>query len=213
VGFQSGTEIAGPLPLPVTLEGAAGSVPVSIVSGLPSPLPVSASSALPVTVSGALAVTSSPSLHRYSIPSGLVAVTSPSTGGQTLVALVAGSAPAYLTGLSISFDASATTSAIRVELCKAQSLPVGTVASVKSWDSASPSPTASGLVSITSEPTGVDDRDEWLIQPYGGMLVLRWAPFLGECPVLEPGDLPLCLRLYAPSGVTCNALATVTFGQ
>lgn len=205
--------IANPLPvslphdpLPVSISGTptvdvgAQPISVSIAGGLANPLPVQ----------------QAPQLARYSISSGLQAVTASFT--QTLLLLkgtAVGGKKSYLTELSITTDASAALPAIRWQLYFwVSGIVAGSNATYVLLDSAAPAPgNLTSLFKLTTEPTTLAVPKEWTFQPFGGGIEKAWRLELNECPVLEPGDLGLGVRAIAPAGAACNAVVQMTFAQ
>lgn len=146
----------------------------------------------------------------YSLQTGSVALSASATKSMWL--LEPGSDPVTVCEFGISFDASAVSTAIRVDLYRATTFgsPAGTSGTLNAWmDKALPSATTAALTALTAEPTTVAIFASWFVQPFGGNLVVQY-------PLMrEPGDssFSIGLRCVTPSGVTPNCVSYVMLDE
>jgi hypothetical protein len=150
----------------------------------------------------------------YSVATGPVALTAATTQSMWLLDPV--TKGICLTEIGVSFDASATSTAIRVETYVVTSLgsPAGTAGTIVKWiDQNLAAATTTALTALSAEPTTVTALQQWYVQPYGGTLVVQQP--LGR----EPGAAAaattnrLGLRCITPSGVSPNCVAYVVFQE
>lgn len=117
--------------------------------------------------------------------------------------------------MGISFDASATSAGVGIELYRTTTLgsPAGTTAVFSKiqpvGDAASP--TTTGLTALSVEPTTVEVLADWFIQPFGGALDLQYP--LGREPMAAAGGGRIGLRYVTPASVTPNCRAYVWFNE
>lgn len=138
---------------------------------------------------------------------------------KTILNLIAGSSnPPVITEFGISFDSTSVGSPVLLELCTstqgAAGTPgtIGTVKMVRGYPSYSPVTTAAGQYS--AEPTTLTPVKQWLIQPYGGLLVIQYP--LGrevQGQITAATDSKgLAWRVSIPAGAT-NARAYIEWEE
>lgn len=104
----------------------------------------------------------------------------------------------------VSFNASASSSTVAVELYRTTTLgtPTGTSATFtkinRVGDAASP--TTTGLVNLTAEPTAVEVLADWEIQPFGGVIDIQYP--LQREPLSAAGGQRIGLRCTTPASTT-----------
>jgi hypothetical protein len=149
----------------------------------------------------------------YGTRTGSVALTASST--KSLWLLNPATDLFVIAQMAISFDASASSAGVGIELYRVTTLgtPTGTTATFTKiqpvGDAASP--TTTGLTALTAEPTAVEILADWFIQPFGGALDLQYP--LGREPMAAGGGARFGLRYVTPASVTPNARAYVWFNE
>lgn len=152
-------------------------------------------------------------MTTYSTRTGSVALTASST--KSLWLLNPAGDLFVLAELAISFDASATSAGVGIELYRTTTLgtPAGTTAVFSKihpvGDAANP--TTTGLTALTAEPTAVEVLADWYIQPFGGALDLQYP--LGREPMAAAAGQRIGLRYVTPASVTPNCRSYVWFNE
>lgn len=125
---------------------------------------------------------------------------------KTLLNLIAGSSnPPIVTEFGISFDATASGTPVLVELCSstqgAAGTPgtIGTPSQLRGYPAFSPITTAAGQYS--AEPTTLVPFRQWLVQPFGGLLVIQYP--LGR----EPAGQITAATAMKGIAIRCSASA------
>lgn len=152
-------------------------------------------------------------MTEYSVKTGSVALTAAATKSLWLVN------PAtdffLATEIGISFDASAASAAIGVELYRVTTIGSAAGASYtpvkvnRQGDSAAATTTA--LTALTTEPTAVEILAEWFLQPFGGVMVLQYP--LGREPLAAAAGNRIGLRYITPAAVAPNARSYLWFDE
>jgi hypothetical protein len=113
--------------------------------------------------------------------------------------------------ISVCLDGAVAAAGVGLELYRTTTLgsPAGTTATFtktnRGADAASP--TTTGLINLTTEPTAVEVLADWFIQPFGGMLVLQYP--LQREPMSPAAGARMGLRYVTPASVTPNCRAYV----
>lgn len=146
--------------------------------------------------------------RTYTVNSGSVALSASTT--KSLI-LVNPTITYRVTELGISFNASAATSAVTVDLYRTTTLgsPTGTAATLvndnDSADSGS-SNTTSSLVNLTAEPASVQIIRSFYVQPFGGLVVIQFP--LGREPMMSGTSTNrIGVRVTTPAATTPSATA------
>ncbi|MEK6443646.1 hypothetical protein [Pseudonocardia sp. T1-2H] len=144
--------------------------------------------------------------RTYTVNSGSIALSASAT--KSLI-LLNPTITFCVTEVGISFDSSASSAAVTVDLYRTTTLgaPAGTTATfVKenaNADSSSSNATASSLVNLSAEPTAVEVIRSFFVQPFGGLVVLQFP--LGREPQMTGTTTQrLGLRVTTPGAVTPN---------
>jgi hypothetical protein len=120
-----------------------------------------------------------------------------------------------LAQFAVSFNASASSSTVAVELYRTTTLgsPTGTTATFakvnRVGDAAAP--TTTGLVNLTAEPTAVEVLADWEIQPFGGVLDIQY-PMQRE-PIAASAGQRIGLRCTTPAATTPGVRSYVWFDE
>jgi hypothetical protein len=113
--------------------------------------------------------------------------------------------------VGISFDASAASAGVGIELYRTTTLgtPAGTAATItkinRIADAATPATT--GLTALTTEPTAVEVLADWFVQPFGGLFDVQYP--LQREPLASAAAQRIGLRYVTPAAVTPNCRAYV----
>lgn len=116
-----------------------------------------------------------------------------------------------LAQLSLSFNASAASATVAVELYRTTTLgtPTGTTATFvkvnRVADAAAP--TTTGLTNLTAEPTAVEVLADWEVQPFGGLVDMQYP--LQREPLAASAGQRIGLRFTTPAATTPGARSYV----
>jgi hypothetical protein len=151
--------------------------------------------------------------RTYTINSGAVALSASAT--KSLI-LINPTTSYVITELGISFDSSASSAAVTVDLYRSTTIgsPAGTAATVvkENGSADSAASNTSSLVALTTEPTAVEILRSFYVQPYGGLVVLQFP--LGREPQMSGTSTQrIGLRVTTPASVTPNAKAWLAFEE
>lgn len=153
-----------------------------------------------------------PGVSIYSIQTGSVALSASATKSLWLANPVTdGFVPVEI---SLSFDSSAATVAVRIDLYRVVTVgsAAGTTATiVKVNDPNSATATTTGLTALSVEPTTVEILSSWFIQPAGGTFVEQF-PMTREAGAVAAGQR-IGLRAVTPSAVTPNCVSYIWFQE
>lgn len=154
------------------------------------------------------------SVHStYTVQTGSVALSASATKSMWLVAPA--TVDFVVTEFSISFDSSAASTAVRVDLYRTTTLgsPAGTTGVlVPSNNPDGHAALSTALTALSAEPTTVQIIKSWFIQPCGGTYTLQHP--LGREPaaaVTNAGRIGL--RAVTPTGVTPNCVSYCEFEE
>lgn len=146
--------------------------------------------------------------RTYTVNSGAIALSASTP--KTLI-LINPTITFRVTELGISFNASAATNAVTVDLYRTTTLgsPGGTAATfVRDNDSADTgsSNTASSFVNVTPEPTAVEIIRSFYVQPFGGLVVIQFP--LGREPMMSGTSTNrIGVRVTTPAATTPSVTA------
>lgn len=150
--------------------------------------------------------------RTYTLNSGAVALSASATKS---LLLINPTVSYVVTELGVSFDAAATTSAVLVDLYRTTTIgsPAGTSTTpVRENASADSAASATGLVSLTTEPTAVELIRSFYVQPFGGLVVLQFP--LGREPQMSGTSANrIGVRVTTPASTTPNARAWLAFEE
>lgn len=138
----------------------------------------------------------------YSTRTGSVALTASSTKSLWLLNPVTDFF--LIAQLAVSFDASAASAGVGIELYRTTTLgtPAGTTATFvkvnRVGDTAAP--TTTGLTALTTEPTAVEILADWFIQPFGGLFDVQYP--LQREPLAAAAGQRIGLRYVTPAIAT-----------
>jgi hypothetical protein len=109
-----------------------------------------------------------------------------------------------LAQLAVSFNAAAASATVAIELYRTTTLgtPTGTTATFTKVNRVADAatPTTTGLVNLTAEPTAVEILADWEIQPFGGLLDLQYP--LQREPIGAAAGQRIGLRAVTPAATT-----------
>lgn len=152
-------------------------------------------------------------MTTYATRTGSVALTASST--KSLWLLNPATDLFVMAQMGLSFDASATSAGVGIELYRTTTLgtPAGTTATFSKIQPVADatSPTTTGLTALTVEPTAVEVLADWFVQPFGGLIDLQYP--LQREPMAAAGGQRIGLRYVTPASVTPNCRAYVWFNE
>jgi hypothetical protein len=117
--------------------------------------------------------------------------------------------------LAVSFDASAASAGVGIELYRVTTIGSATGTTFtpikvnRIGDTAASGTTAQ--TPVTTEPTAVEVLADWFIQPFGGLFDVQY-PLMRE-PLAAAAGQRIGLRYVTPAGVTPNCRAYVWFDE
>lgn len=145
----------------------------------------------------------------YSTRTGSVALTASSTKSLWLLNPVTDFF--VIAEFSVALDASAAAAGVGIELYRTTTLgsPAGTTATFSKVNRVSDAstPTTTGLVNLTTEPTAVEILADWFLQPFGGVLDIQYP--LQREPIGASAGQRIGLRYVTPAAVTPNCRSYV----
>lgn len=149
----------------------------------------------------------------YSTRTGSVALTAASTKSLWLLNPVTDFF--VIAEISVALDASAAAAGVGIELYRVTTLgsPAGTTATFTKVNNIADAatPTTTGLVNLTTEPTAVEVLADWFLQPFGGLLDIQY-PLMREAKAAAAGAR-LGLRYTTAAGVSPNCRAYVWYDE
>lgn len=151
-----------------------------------------------------------PGVSIYSIQTGSVALSASATKSLWLANPATDAFCPVEVG--ISFDASASSTALRVDLYRVTTIgsAAGTTATIVKYnDPNSAAATTTGLTALTTEPTAVEILASWFIQPFGGLFVLQYP--MGREPGAVAAGQRLGIRAVTPASVSPNCVSYINF--
>lgn len=111
-----------------------------------------------------------------------------------------------LAEFGVALDASAAAAGVGIELYRTTTLgsPAGTTATFSKVNRVgdAATPTTTGLVNLTTEPTAAEVLADWFIQPFGGVLDIQYP--LQREPLGASAGQRIGLRYVTPASVTPN---------
>lgn len=149
----------------------------------------------------------------YSVRTGSVALTASTT--KSLWLLNPAGDFFVLAQLGISFDASAASAGVGIELYRVTTIGTATgttytpVKVNRQADSAAAATTAQ--TPVTTEPTAVEVLADWFIQPFGGLFDVQYP--LQREPLAAAAGQRIGFRYVTPAAVTPNCRAYVWFDE
>lgn len=151
-----------------------------------------------------------PGNYTYSLATGKITLTSAATKSLWLLNPVTN--PIRFAEIAVSFDGSTAAQGVQVDLYRVSTLgsPAGTTGTVAAYtDDNTPAATTTALTALTAEPTAVTVLKQWMISPFGG-LVIQQEVLDRELGTKSAGAR-IGLRYTTASGVTPNAVSHVLF--
>lgn len=151
--------------------------------------------------------------YYYAAQTGSVTLSSATT--RTLWQLDPVTNPVTIIEWGISFDASASSTAVRVDLLTQTTAGTASSLTVIKWsDQNAPSATTTAQQTFTSsEPTTGVVLASYFIQPFGGNLIIQYPLTREPGTAAAATGQRLALRYVAPSGVTPNCVSYVVWDE
>ncbi len=150
-------------------------------------------------------------MAQFTVTTGKITLTASAT--KSLILLDPVTNEAVLSQISISLDGSAAATGVQIDLYRATTYgsPAGTTGMGNKLDPITQAATTTALTALTTEPTTVAVLDSWMVQPFGGLLVVQFP--LGREPKMQAAtaNTALGIRYTTASGVTPDCVATLYF--
>lgn len=151
-----------------------------------------------------------PGNYAYTVTTGKVTLTAAATKSLWLLNPVTN--PIRIAEIAVSFDGSTSAQGIQVDLYRVVTIgsAAGATGTVSVYtDDNTPAATTTALTALTTEPTTVTVLKQWMISPFGGLLIQQEV--LDRELGAKSAGARIGLRYTTASGVSPNAVAHVIF--